>query len=191
MEQSPNLDTIGAGLTRVATDVTTMDMLQAFDEVLEESGMYAYKNWFDGELCVGPEISRFWFTTTWMWPHKMMPDPDAGLRLIKKGAKVYMYEDVLEEPTRVMGPNSIDSLTKKAKLINHAVWCVKIEMPRELVDGKLEDIIDLEDTIEIDSSVAEEAFDKNDDDQMAEDAIDDEAPLDGGFGDEDFEDEEF
>ena len=158
MEQSPNLDTIGAGIVRVATDVTLKDMLLAFDEVLEDTGIYVYRNWFDGELCHGPTVTRYWFTSSWLWPHKLMPDPDVGLRLTKLGCKVYMYEDTLEQPIKVRGPGSIDSLTKRAKLITHKVWCVKIDMPRRLIDGKLEDIIDLADTIDIDSGVAEKEF---------------------------------
>ena len=162
MQPSPNLDTMGTSLVRVATDVTLKDMLLAFDEVLEESGVYAYRNWFDGELCQGPDVSRYWFTSTWMWPKKLMPDPDAGLRLTKKGAKVYFYEDKLEQPIKVNGPQSlVDTMTKRAKLITHDVWCVKIEMPRRLIDDKLEDLMDLEDTIEVDSSVAEEAFEES------------------------------
>jgi len=161
MQPSPNLDTIGSALAKVTADVTLKDMLMAFDEVLEESGIYAYRNWFEGELCIGPEVSRYWFTSTWMWPHKMMPDPDAGLRLTNKGCEVYVYKDKLEQPIRVKGPQSINPMTKHAKLITHDVWCVKINMPRRLIDDKLEDILDLEDTIDIDSSKAEAAFEEN------------------------------
>jgi hypothetical protein len=57
-------------------------------------------------------------------------------------------------------------------------------MPRRLIDGNLEDIIDLEDTIEIDSTVAEEAFDKNDMPQQEQEQV--EEPVD----EFDFEDEE-
>ena len=122
MQQSPNLDTIGSSLVKISTDVTLKDMLLAFDEVLEESGVYAYRNWFDGELAIGPEVSRYWFESTWMWPHKLMPDPDAALRLTKKGAQVYFYKDKLDQPLNVKGPQSIDSATKRAKIITHDVW---------------------------------------------------------------------
>lgn len=158
MEFSPNIDTIGQNLVRIAHDVTLKDMLLAFDEVLEESGIYAYQNWIDGELCEGPEVSRYWFTTTWMWPERLMPNPDAGLRLTEKGAKVYFYKDKYQESIKVKGPRDIDSKTHKAKMLEHDIWCVKIELPRRLIDDKLEEIIDLEDTIEIDVSHIDQAY---------------------------------
>jgi hypothetical protein len=160
MKNSPNLDLIGQNLVRIAHDVTLKDMLMAFDEVLEETGIYAYQNWIDGELCEGPEVSRYWFTTTWMWPKRLMPNPDAGLRLTDKGAKVYFYEDKYVESIKVKSPRDIDAQTHRAKEIAHDVWCVKIEMPRRLIDGKLEDIIDLEDTIEIDVSHIDSAYEQ-------------------------------
>jgi hypothetical protein len=174
MQLSPNLDKINKSISRIATDVTAKDMLLQFDRVLEESGIYAYANWFEGELIEGPDISRYWFTTTWMWPEACMPDPDAGLRLTKKGCRVYFYKDTFVTPAKIKGPESFeDTIHRKAREDKHSVWCVKIEMPRRLIDDDIMDIIDLEDVISVDTSISDNAYDTESVNQENTEELDD------------------
>jgi len=162
MEYSPNISHINKNLTKIATDVTALDMLLTFDKVLEDAGIYAYANWLDGELVDGPHVSRYWFETTWMWPEKLMPDPDAGLRLTEKGCKVYFYKDVFKEPKNITDESSYaDRNSKKVKLAEHPVWCVKIKMPRQLIDDQVGDIVDLEKIVTVKNDRVDKSFEQD------------------------------
>ena len=126
-----------ATLKRVDEDITVLDMLLEFEKTLDNASLYAYKNWMDGELVEGPEINRYWFTTTWMYPKSKMPDPSGGMRLIKYGCKVYFKEDNFKHPIRVLGPEDIEpgkDQPRKAKMKTTPVWLVTIMMPRKFVD---------------------------------------------------------
>ena len=92
---------IMALLKRVSGQTSSLDMLMEFEKTLDDANLYAYQNWMSGELVEGPVINRYWFITTWMYPYKMMPDPEGSLRLIKYGCKVSYVKDTLLEPTRV------------------------------------------------------------------------------------------
>ena len=75
-----NLDAIKGTLVGITKGENVLDMLIEFERTLDNLEIFAYKNWLMGELVSGPDIERYWFVTTWMFPYKMMPDPDAGLR---------------------------------------------------------------------------------------------------------------
>ncbi len=140
---------IMALLKRVSGQETSLHMLMEFEKTLDNANLYAYKNWMNGELVEGPIIDRYWFTTTWMYPEKMMPNPEASLRLIKYGCKVYFSKDTLLEPADVKSGDDLrgglSSERKQAKLLKHPVWLVTIEMPRKFVDEAQEAMLELED----------------------------------------------
>lgn len=115
-----------------------LNILLEFEEVLDNLHIYAYKNWEYGEIIAGPEVSRYWITVTLMYPYKLMPDPDAALRLIKHGAKVYFKKDTLVEPIKIKTPDDFESTDpqtgeKKPKKKETKIWLVTIEMPRNFV----------------------------------------------------------
>lgn len=135
-----------------------------FEKTLDNSNLYAYKNWMSGELVDGPIIDRYWFKTTWMYPHNLMPDPDGSLRLIKYGCKVYYAKDTFIEPAKVLSGDDLrgglSNERKQAKLNKHPVWLVTIEMPRKFVDEAQEAMLQLEDDeINVDDITA--AWDDN------------------------------
>ena len=43
---------------------TLLDILLEFEHMLEEQGMYAYKNWKMGEVTHGPKLTRYWLNVT-------------------------------------------------------------------------------------------------------------------------------
>lgn len=150
-------------LKRVNEDRSSLVMLLEFEKTLDNASLYAYRNWMNGELVEGPEMNRYWFTTTWMYPRKMMPDPQGGLRLVKYGCKVYYKKDTLFQPTRVFGPEDIvddETQRKKAKLEELPVWLVTIEMPRKFVDEAQEGTLQIGD-IEVDVEDIQAAYDEN------------------------------
>jgi hypothetical protein len=94
----------------------------------------------------------------------MMPDPDAGLRLTKLGAKVNFRKGVFKRPIKVKGPEDwVDPQSKRAKMVDSDVWLVTVELPIKYINRgmqELDDIIqrDIEDTnAELADAFAEEA----------------------------------
>jgi len=152
---------IMALLKRVSGQETSLQMLMEVEKTLDNANLYAYAHWLDGELVDGPEIDRYWFTTTWMYPKNRMPNPDGSLRLIKYGCKVFFKEDTFLVPTKVKGPQDlVDQQTRKAKIKKQPVWLVTIKMPRKFVDEAQEAMLQLEDD-EINMDDINAAWDEN------------------------------
>lgn len=133
------LENIKDTLARITRGDSVMDLLMEFERTLDSAEVFAYKNWLCGELVKGPDIGRYWFTTTWMWPHKLMPDPEGALRLEKIGCKVSYGKDILNQPKRILTPKDWeDPRTKEAKIDEVPVWVVTIEMPIKYVTDSLD-----------------------------------------------------
>lgn len=136
-----NLDAIKQTLIGVTKGENVLDMLIEFERTLDNAEVFAYRNWILGELVSGPDISRYWFTTVWMYPHAMMPDPDAGLRLTKLGARVNYRKGKFVKPVRVRGPDDwADPVSKRAKASETEVWLVTISLPIKYINVGLEQL---------------------------------------------------
>lgn len=175
-----DLDSIKTVLVGISKGEGLLDTLLEFERTLDNAEIFAYKNWILGELVEGPKIGRYWYTVKFMYPHEMMPDPDAGLRLTKLGAKVNFQKGVFKKPVKVHGPADWqDPQSKRAKMAEHEVWIVTIELPIKYIQRGLEQ--------------TDEIIQKDIDDTNAElaDAYDDPAadqtgdPDDMGMGDMD------
>lgn len=147
-----DLDSIKKTLVTISKGETLLDTLLEFERTLDNAEIFAYKNWILGELVEGPIIGRYWYKTVWMYPYAMMPDPNAGLRLTKLGAKVNFQKGTFKKPVKVHGPEDwVDPSTKRAKMAEHDVWLVTIDLPIKYINRGLEhtdDIIqkDIDDT---------------------------------------------
>jgi len=123
-------------INRINGNETLLDLLLEFEKILDETGIYAYKNWSLGEVVVGPLLERHWFSVTLMYPHKQMPDPDAMRRLTKQGCKVEYVKEQVETPVKVKSIEDIEDLQSKTpKTEKKDVWLVKIEMPRRFIEN--------------------------------------------------------
>jgi hypothetical protein len=141
---STDLESIKKTLVNVSRGDSILDTLLEFERTLDNSEIFTYKNWMLGELVEGPEIGRYWFKTTWMYPYEMMPDPNGGLRLTKIGAKVGFRKGVFKRPVKVKGPQDwVDPESKRAKMLETEVWLVTIELPMKYIDRGLERIDDI------------------------------------------------
>lgn len=139
-----DLETIKATLVNISKGNSLLDTLLEFERTLDNAEIFAYKNWILGELVEGPIISRYWYKTIWMYPYTMMPDPDAGLRLTKLGAKVSFKKGVFKKPVKVHGPEDWQNPeTKRAKMAEHEIWLVTIELPIKYINNGLEGIDDV------------------------------------------------
>jgi len=112
---------------------TSLRILKDFERVIDELNIYVYKNWEDGELVSGPNVSRHWVECSFMWPFKKMPDPMGGKRLLEFNCKVTYSKDVLKEPRRIREPGDIRPNSKKGIIDEHPIWVVSIRMPKELM----------------------------------------------------------
>lgn len=136
---STNLNSIRKTLVNISRGSNILDTLIEFERTLDSVNIFAYKNWILGELVEGPEISRYWYKTTWMYPYSLMPDPNAGLRLTKIGAKVSFKKTTFKRPVKVRGPQDwVDPVSKRAKMVKSDVWLVTIELPIKYINQDIE-----------------------------------------------------
>jgi hypothetical protein len=131
---------------------SSLTTLLDFERVLDELDLYVFANWKEGELVEGPVYEKYFVTCTFMWPHKMMPDPRGGERLLSYDCEVYYGKDHLEYPAEIKDPSDFKPGTKMPKMAKKPVWLVTIVMPKKLMQeiqqGSLElegSTLDLED----------------------------------------------
>ena len=176
-----DLEMIKSTLVGISKGEGILDMLIEFERTLDNAELFAYQNWNLGELVEGPIISRYWFKTVFMYPKKKMPDPDGGLRLTKLGAKVNFRKGIFKKPVKVKGPQDWSNInTKAAKIADHEVWLVTIDLPIKYIHRGLENNDEI---IQKDiDSINDELADAYDEDQPAEQEMNDMAGVDDGMG---------
>jgi hypothetical protein len=169
------IEELKATLDNLVDSSSDLNMLIEFEEVLDNLNIYAYKNWEYGEVVAGPEVSKYWITVTLMYPRKLMPDPDAAMRLTKHGARVFFGKEVFIEPVKVVTPDDLqepdENNKRKPKRKKTPVWLVRIEMPRQFVDDFESNKITIN-GMDIDMSEVESAYDSDYDNEMNPDKQD-------------------
>lgn len=121
----------------------TMNTLLDFERVLDDSDLYAYKNWDLGELVAGPDVSRYTVSCMFMYPQKIMPDPRGAKRLLAVGCNVLFKKTKIKVPVAIKDPDDYKPGTHYPKMIDRDVWLIRIEMPKNLMDDIREGSIDL------------------------------------------------
>ena len=144
---------------KVYMSEASLELLMDFERVLDEVDLYAFKNWKKGELVEGPIKHRHWVECTFMYPNRLMPDPDGGKRLLGYNVIVEYKKDKLVVPVKVQSYSDFRPGTKKPKLKEDPVWLVKLKMPVELVKDVVEGFIELEGK-DIDLSDLDDAYDQ-------------------------------
>lgn len=112
---------------------TAFQVLKDFERVLDELGLYVYKNWEEGEIAEGPKIDRHWVTCSFFWPREKMPDPMGGKRLLDYDCKVRYLKTTMVKPRKIETPDDVRPGTKKGKLDREPIWIVEIQMPKKLI----------------------------------------------------------
>lgn len=172
------LENIKKTLARITRGDSVLELLMEFERTINETGLFYYKNWIAGELVDGPHISKYWFKTSWMYPYKLMPDPDGALRLEKIGCKVHYEKDVLNQPRRVLSPKDWSDQKTKAAIIDELpIWIVTIDMPTKYVVGHLDALHDYLDD-EFDTS-GEEVADEINNEMAPEEGTEDTDEFEG------------
>jgi hypothetical protein len=150
-------------LRNINKNNTLLDVLLEFEKILEDQGLYAFKNWKTGEIISGPELSRYWIDVKLMYDYNNMPDPGAIPRLTDIGCKISFKKGNLKSPVT---PKSYDDLDEynKPKMQSHSVWIVSVKMPRKLVDDFKDEHIKLSND-SIDMEDLNKAYDQGLDDK--------------------------
>jgi len=108
-------------------------VLKDFERVIDELDIYVFKNWDDGELLSGPNVSRYSVACSFMWDYKDMPDPEGARRLHDYGCQVIYKKENILIPRKIKEPEDYRPGTKKGKIDAHPVWVVEIIMPKKLM----------------------------------------------------------
>lgn len=155
-----NFPSIISTIKGVMTSDGSMSVLLDFERVLDESDIYAFKNWINGELVQGPNVGRYSVKCTFMWPYKLMPDPIGAKRLLAVGCRVKFVKTKIRVPIEVKSYDDFVQGTRYPKGVERKVWLVNIEIPLELMDNIKEGSIDIEDQT-IDLADIDEAYDED------------------------------
>ena len=162
-------------LDNLVDSSSDLNVLIDFEEVLDNLNIYSYKNWEYGEVIAGPEVTKYWVTVTLMYPYKLMPDPDAAMRLIKHGARVFYGKETFIEPIKITSPDDLmpedENGKRKPKRLKKPIWLVTIEMPRQFVNEFDSNKITIN-GMDIDMSEVEGAYDSDYDNEMNPDKQD-------------------
>jgi hypothetical protein len=120
-------------LQTISENNSAFSVLKDFERVLDELDIYVFKNWLEGELIMGPNISRYSVKCTFMWDQKEMPDPEGAKRLYEYGCQVVYKREEILIPRKIKSPGDYRPGTKKGKIDAHPVWTVTIDMPKKLI----------------------------------------------------------
>jgi hypothetical protein len=138
---------------------SAVNTLLDFERVIDELDIYAFTNWKRGELVEGPKYEKYFVVCTFMWPHKKMPDPRGGERLLDYGCEIKYKKDMLEYPVKVKDQNDFKPGTRFPKMARTPVWLVEIVMPKKLMQEINQGSLELEsgtvDVEDIESSYEE------------------------------------
>jgi len=162
---------------------SALNTLMDFERVIDELDLYAFANWKKGELVEGPIYEKYFVTCTFMWPHKIMPDPRAAERLIEYDCEVYYKRDTLEYPVKVKTPSDYKPGTKVPKKGTAPIWLVKIVMPKKLMQEIHQGSLELE-SGSVDMEDIEQAYETGQDDKMYKAGDSAQIKPDQGLGNE-------
>lgn len=133
-----NSEEIEQNLEKIYDNNSSLNTLIDFENLLDSFHIYAYKNWIEGEIIKGPEISRYWIEVSLIYPYEKMPDPDGSLRLTYHGCKVSYSKQKYIESVEIKTPDDMTMKSntgkRKPKTKKTYVWFVNIKIPRHLID---------------------------------------------------------
>ena len=155
----------------IYTSDGSINTLLDFERVLDESDLYAFKNWILGELVDGPITNKYSVACIFMYPEKLMPNPKGGKRLTHLGCKIHFKKTTMEVPIKLESSDDFKPGTHYPKMIEKSIWLVRIEIPKELMNDIREGSIDLAgQTLDLDE--LDDAYDDDLDKESAEGGTD-------------------
>ena len=138
-----NFESIVSTIKGIYTSDGSMSTLLDFERVLDESDLYAFRNWELGELVAGPNVKKYSVNCTFMYPLKLMPDPRGAKRLLSVGCNIKFKKTKIKVPIEIKDPGDYKPGTHYPKMIEREIWLIRIEMPKDLMNDIREGSIDL------------------------------------------------
>lgn len=120
-------------LQTLSENNSAFTVLKDFERVIDELDIYVFKNWDEGELLSGPDVSRYSVKCAFMWTRDEMPDPEGAKRLYNYGCQVQYERQNILIPRKIKEPSDFRPGTKKGKIDAHPIWVVTIDMPKKLM----------------------------------------------------------
>lgn len=130
-----NIEEIINNTKEIMVSDHSLSILLDFERVISEFGVYAFKNWFDGELVEGPKIEKYHVTCVFMWGRDHMPDPDGAKRLLNHDCEITFKKSKFVSPVKIKTPDDYRPGTKFARLEKRPVWLVSITIPKKLMEN--------------------------------------------------------
>ena len=115
-----------------------------FEDFLDSSHLYAFRNWIDGVIWDGPNVKRYWVTVILKYPYDKMPEPRGGMRLVNMGAYISYKLSTETVPKTVDGPDDLDPITRKPKEEEIDIWLIEICIPRRFIQDAIDDEEEME-----------------------------------------------
>lgn len=155
-----NSEQINNTIRLINQDKRLLDMLIEMDDLFDQLGLYAYKNWPKGKVVEVSRPSKYWVNVVLMYERDEMPDPEGALRLTNRDIKVKFNEDVFVYPKRISSPEDIEieiknnRVMRKTKTNEDPVWLVELKIPRKFVEKADENYLADDETISMDDAQA-------------------------------------
>ena len=115
-----------------------------FEDFLDSSHLYAFRNWIEGVVWDGPNVKRYWVSLILKYPYEKMPEPTGGMRLVNMGAYISYKQSTEKVPKTVKGPEDLDPITRKPKEEEVDIWLIEICVPRRFIQDAIEDQEEME-----------------------------------------------
>jgi hypothetical protein len=163
-----NIADIIANTKEIYMTDSSLESLMDFERVLDELDLYAFANWKQGELIAGPIYEKYFITCTFMWPHKKMPDPSGGERLLNYDCEVSYQKSTLEKPVEVKDQSDFEPGGKMPKLKKTSIWLVTVTMPKDLIRDIKQGSLELESST-IDLEDIDKAYEQGEDNDVYKD----------------------
>jgi hypothetical protein len=152
-----------------------LDILLEIERFIDNFHIYGYIGWFDGEVVGGPKVEKYWVRIILMF--KELPDPMAGMALIKHGCKVRFKQGKNIEAIKIKTPNDYrGDGTRKPKMKEETAWFIEISIPRRFIDE-----VDFDDMTQFDNIEVEDVESAEDQNLEAEGFDTGDGELDGAL----------
>ena len=114
-----------------------LDILVSFEEYLDSMDLFVFDEWINGEVLVGPIVSKYWVEITLKYKAENPPDPRGALLFKNSGCKIQTKFDIEKKPINI--PLTMDEYRQeddilKPKMQKIPVLLVKFTVPRKLLD---------------------------------------------------------
>lgn len=190
-------------LKRLSDSDSLTDVLIQMEDFMDSLDLYVFKNWLDGQIWSGPDITRYWVSMELRYEYNEMPDPAGGQRLLKHGAIVkYKVETetvakpvdkkaanaaALARPVGTPAPKTGEDETEERKY-----WVVEIRIPRRFIEELDDDDLELHGD-DVDGDAVSDARDEDIDSSDAFTDEDGDGVMDDGsedLGDDEDDDDD-